>query len=129
MVISPVLSSQKTQHELQAAAMYSHPHCNCDHCRQAKHRRVVRRRCTRDDEFTFSNSCISYMLQLGFGDLGSYGHPTSRSPNLDKMAKEGLIFTQFYSASPVCSPSRYRPLTQTAYEGRQLSISCLEPLC
>ena len=40
-----------------------------------------------------------------------YGHPTSTSPNLDKMASEGLLFTQFYSASPVCSPSRAALLT------------------
>ena len=40
-----------------------------------------------------------------------YGHPTSTSPNLDKMASEGLVFKQFYSASPVCSPSRAALLT------------------
>ena len=49
---------------------------------------------------------IIVVLQLGYGDLGCYGHPTSHSPNLDRMAREGLRFTQFYSASPVCSPSR-----------------------
>ncbi len=40
-----------------------------------------------------------------------YGHPTSSTPNLDKMASEGLLFTQFYSSSPVCSPSRAALLT------------------
>lgn len=50
-------------------------------------------------------------LQLGWGDLGIYGHPTSTTPNIDKMASEGLIFQQFYSASPVCSPSRAALLT------------------
>ncbi len=40
-----------------------------------------------------------------------YGHPTSTNPNLEKMASEGLLFTQFYSASPVCSPSRAALLT------------------
>ncbi len=49
--------------------------------------------------------------QLGWGDLGIYGHPTSTTPNIDKMASEGLIFQQFYSASPVCSPSRAALLT------------------
>ena len=53
----------------------------------------------------------SNQLQLGWGDLGVYGHPTSTSPNLDKMASEGLVFKQFYSASPVCSPSRAALLT------------------
>jgi hypothetical protein len=41
----------------------------------------------------------------GFGDLGSYGHPTLRTPNLDRMAAEGQRWTSFYAA-PVCTPSR-----------------------
>lgn len=51
------------------------------------------------------------MLQLGWGDLAVYGHPTSSTPNLDKMAAEGLVFKQFYSASALCSPSRAALLT------------------
>ncbi len=50
-------------------------------------------------------------MQLGYGDLSVYGHPTSSTPNLDKMASQGLLFTQFYSASPLCSPSRAALLT------------------
>lgn len=45
--------------------------------------------------------------QLGWGDLSYYGHPTSSTPNLDQLAREGMVFTQFYSAAPVCSPSRW----------------------
>ncbi|KAM6385880.1 arylsulfatase A isoform 2-T2 [Alca torda] len=48
---------------------------------------------------------------LGFGDLGSYGHPSSATPHLDRMASRGLRFTSFYSSSPVCSPSRAALLT------------------
>lgn len=53
------------------------------------------------------NIVLIFADDLGFGDLGSYGHPTSSTPNLDKMAAAGLRFTDFYSSSPVCSPSRY----------------------
>lgn len=48
---------------------------------------------------------------LGYGDLGCYGHPTIRTPNLDRMAREGMRFTQFYSAAEVCTPSRAALLT------------------
>ncbi|HEX8142506.1 MAG TPA: arylsulfatase [Pyrinomonadaceae bacterium] len=43
---------------------------------------------------------------LGYGDLGSYGQKFFKTPNLDRMAQEGLRLTQFYSGSPVCAPSR-----------------------
>jgi arylsulfatase A len=48
---------------------------------------------------------------LGYGDLACYGHPHIRTPHLDKMASEGIRFTDFYSAAPVCSPSRVGLLT------------------
>ena len=56
-------------------------------------------------------SAPACIVQLGWGDLSAYGHPTSTTPNLDKMASEGLVFKQFYSASSVCSPSRAALLT------------------
>ena len=43
---------------------------------------------------------------LGYGDLGSYGQETIQTPHLDRMAREGLRFTQFYAGSTVCAPSR-----------------------
>jgi arylsulfatase A-like enzyme len=43
---------------------------------------------------------------FGYGDLGSYGGQFVPTPNLDRMAREGIRFTQFYVASPICSPSR-----------------------
>ena len=48
---------------------------------------------------------------LGYGDLGCYGHPHIKTPVLDQMAEEGIRFTDFYSAAPVCSPSRVGLMT------------------
>lgn len=43
---------------------------------------------------------------LGWGDPRCYGHPYIKTPNLDRLAKQGTLFTQFYVNNPVCSPSR-----------------------
>lgn len=48
---------------------------------------------------------------LGYTDLGCYGNPYIRTPNIDALAKGGLRFTQAYSACPVCSPSRAAIMT------------------
>ncbi len=48
---------------------------------------------------------------LGYGDLGSYGQEKIKTPFLDQMAAEGLRFTDCYSGSAVCSPSRCSLLT------------------
>jgi arylsulfatase A len=57
------------------------------------------------------NVVIIFADDLGYGDLGCYGSPTIRTPHLDRMAAEGLRFTDFYSASEVCTPSRAALLT------------------
>ena len=57
------------------------------------------------------NFVVIFVDDVGWGDLGSYGHPTIRTPHLDRMAAEGQRWTQFYVASPVCSPSRGALLT------------------
>ncbi len=51
---------------------------------------------------------IIYILadDLGYGDLGSYGQITLKTPTLDQMADEGVRFTRHYSGSTVCAPSR-----------------------
>lgn len=43
---------------------------------------------------------------LGWGELGCYGQPVIRTPNIDSIAREGMKFTQFYSGNAVCAPSR-----------------------
>lgn len=48
---------------------------------------------------------------LGYGDLSCYGHPQIQTPVLDELAGTGVRFTNYYSAAPVCSPSRAGLLT------------------
>jgi len=57
------------------------------------------------------NIVVIFADDLGYGDLACYGHPTIQTPNLDRMAREGMRFTQFYSAAEVCTPSRAALLT------------------
>jgi arylsulfatase A len=57
------------------------------------------------------NFVVLFADDLGYGDLACYGHPTIRTPELDRMAAEGVRLTQFYSAASVCTPSRAALLT------------------
>ncbi len=62
----------------------------------------------RDKPFNF---VIIFADDLGYGDLSAYGHPTIRTPHLDRMAQEGQRWTNFYAAASVCTPSRAALLT------------------
>lgn len=57
------------------------------------------------------NVIIIFNDDLGYQDLGCYGSPNIKTPHIDQLAKEGMKFTDFYSASPVCSASRAALLT------------------
>ena len=57
------------------------------------------------------NFVVVLFDDLGWGDLSSYGNQLIRTPRIDRVAAEGLRMTDFYSASPVCTPSRAALLT------------------
>ena len=71
------------------------------------------------------NIIIIFADDLGYGDLGCYGSSIP-TPNLDRMAAEGVRLTRFYSASPVCSPSRAALLTGR-YPARTGIVNVLMP--
>ena len=58
-----------------------------------------------------TNFVIVLCDDLGYGDIGCFGHPHIKTPQLDKLAGEGLRLTDCYAAAPVCSPSRSGLLT------------------
>ena len=48
------------------------------------------------------NILLIYVDDLGYGDLAGYGHPVIQTPNLDKLANEGLKLTNYYAPSALC---------------------------
>src|SRR5437773_9595387 len=48
---------------------------------------------------------------LGYGDVGCYGQKIIQTPNIDRIAREGMRFTQFYAGSPICAASRCTLMT------------------
>ena len=57
------------------------------------------------------NIILIYADDLGYGDLGCYGATTLKTPNIDRLAKQGLRFTDAHATSATCTPSRYSLLT------------------
>jgi len=63
------------------------------------------------EESTPPNVVIIYADDLGYGDVGAYGATEIKTPNIDRLAKGGVRFTNGYSSSATCTPSRYALLT------------------
>src|SRR5690606_23655944 len=59
---------------------------------------------------TRPNVVLIVMDDVGYGDYGSYGAPDVRTPNVDRLAREGVRFTDFYAA-PTCTPMRAALIT------------------
>lgn len=57
------------------------------------------------------NIIYIYADDLGYGELGCYGQSIIQTPHLDRMAREGMRFTQHYSSAPVCAPARCMLMT------------------
>ena len=60
---------------------------------------------------TKPNFVLILIDDLGYGDIGCYGHKSNKTPNLNTMAAEGMKFTDFHSNGPMCSPTRAALLT------------------
>lgn len=67
--------------------------------------------CGRAQETSPPNVIILLADDLGYGDLSCYGSQSVETPNIDALAREGIRFTQFYTASAVCTPSRAALMT------------------
>jgi arylsulfatase A len=72
------------------------------------------------------NVVLVYADDLGYGDVGAYGAPRIRTPHVDRLAREGVRFTDFYVAQAVCSASRAALLTG-AYPNRVGILGALFP--
>ncbi len=73
---------------------------------------IVFTACTKQKESTqFPNVVLVYIDDLGYGDVSCYGATEITTPNIDKIAENGLMFTNGHCASATCTPSRYAMLT------------------
>jgi arylsulfatase A-like enzyme len=70
------------------------------------------------------NIVLIYVDDLGYGDTSAYGATTIRTPNIDRLAREGLRFTSGYATSATCTPSRFSLLTGT-YAWRKAGTNVL----
>ena len=52
------------------------------------------------------NMVLVFIDDMGWGDFSCFGNRAAKTPHIDRLAKEGIRFEQFYVNSPICSPSR-----------------------
>ena len=64
-----------------------------------------------NDQISKPNIVLILIDDLGYGDLGCYGNPMVSTPHIDKLAAEGIRFTDFHSNGPMCTPTRAALLT------------------
>ena len=68
--------------------------------------------CNNSEETNTKPNIIYFLADdLGYGEVGIYGQQKIQTPNMDALAKNGMLFTQHYSGAPVCAPARYMFLT------------------
>ncbi len=78
----------------------------------------------------YPNIVLIYADDIGYGDVSCYGATGVKTPNVDRLAKEGIKFTRAYATSATCTPSRYSLLTgQYAWRKKDTGIaSATDPL-
>ncbi len=76
-----------------------------------------------DDQPRRPNIVLLFADDLGYGDLGCYGHPAAKTPHIDRLAKQGVRFTQHYANGPECTPTRTALLTGR-YQQRAGGLEC-----
>lgn len=69
--------------------------------------------CSTDKIERQPNIILIFIDDMGWADLSSFGNTDAQTPNIDKIASEGIRFNQFYVNSPICSPSRVAISTGT----------------
>ena len=87
---------------------------------------LVRRQSSRRERKRPPNIVIIFIDDMGYADIGPFGATAYKTPNLDRMAEEGRIFTDFHSATAVCSASRAALMTG-CYPERVSILGALGP--